>query len=138
MSEVESEVTRSVPEMTATPKTFTEWLFFQVPQDATIPEDDIVKKFAKAHQQQIGWPIHGGSLEEFILFFAEMGIERAAVAGAKLARELVNKDFDDYLRLVRTHHSQIEAAYKSTVFALRTCWHHYQTHIVPTQSPTQQ
>lgn len=116
---------QSIPEMINKPTTFTEWLFLTVQADTTIEAGDIVKKFAKANQQQHDWPIHGAELDVFIMFFTEQAMEEVRGAVTKLAREMMNKDFDDYLRLIRHHQTQIEAVYKSSVFALRTAWKDY-------------
>ena len=114
--------------MSSSKTTFTEWLFgIVLPTPGN--EGDIVKKFAGQNNQQREWPIHATQVEELIQFFTEQAFAQVAAIGSALNRELVNRDFDDYMRLLSHHHAQIQAHFKSSVFALRTAWKDYEAYV---------
>lgn len=103
------------------PQTFTEYLFFYIPAQV-IDSGDIAVRFSKQNQQQREWPIAATEMEEIEIFLSEQAIRGIAAATANIAKELQNRDFDDFMRLVHARQKQIEANLKSSLFALRTVW----------------
>lgn len=123
----------STPTLNETTKSFTEYLFFEVLGNKELPDDDIAKKFAKANQSQIAWPVSATTFEELETFFNDNAVQQLASVARTLAASMATPDFEAYTRLLEQHTKQILAYVKSSLFALRTVWNDYtkaypQTH----------
>lgn len=108
--------------------TFTEFLFSYVLSSADIPDDDITKKFAKLNYTNREWPIGVTTIEELQLFFNEQACDTVQRTVVQIFRELPEKDYEAYIRLITHHLKLIEASHKASLFALRTAWKDYEAY----------